>query len=158
MQEGFRYATNLKIVSNINKLINNFNGEIVFLQFINKKGSRFEKQLKWKKFQNKKDQEILKEIKINIPKNYKKFKHYNYSILTREVLNEIKNKEIYICGFYTNLAIIKTAIDLFDLNKKCFIIEDACAAQFKQSFKNSAIESLTHIIGKKQILKTKDNI
>lgn len=153
MQEGFRYPETVKIIPKINKLITKFNGEIVFLQFINKKESLFEKQLNWQKFQNKNDQEIFKELKNE---KFKKYKHSTYSVLTKEILKLIKNKEIYICGIYTDVTIIKTAMDLFDLNKKCIIIEDACAGQFKKSLHQSAIKSLTHIIGKPQIKKVNE--
>ena len=64
--------------------------------------------------------------------------------------------KVYLCGIYTDVCIIKTAMDLFDYNIKTFVIEDACNSLHEKKNHDSAIDTLKNILGKKNILLTKD--
>src|SRR3989344_630236 len=134
MQEGFRSQALISITSNIKKLLVNFKGEIIFLCFKNKRGSMFENSLKWKKFHDRKDQAIVKE------------------------LGNVKYKKIYLCGVYTDVCIIKAAMDAFDNGIKCRVIHDASNSPHGKNNHRFAVESLGHIIGKGNVVSVRDVI
>lgn len=156
MQEGFRYPESEAILSNLLKLRKVFNGKIVFSKFVNDKGSLFERQLNWTKFQKDEDKKLFSELQAS---NSTEFEHNDYTVLNESVLSFIKDnkiKKVYLSGIYTDVCIIKTAMDLFDKGIKTFVIEDACNSLHGKNIHDSAIESLRHILGKKQILLTID--
>ena len=156
MQEGFRNAKSEIILPNLLKLKNSFKGKIVFSKFVNTKNSLFEKQLNWTKFQNNEDKKLFSELQTS---NNIELEHDTYTVLNKKLKEFIiKNKitKIYLCGIYTDVCIIKTAMDLFDNNIKTFVIEDACNSLHRKISHDSAIDSLKHILGKKQIILTDD--
>ncbi len=156
MQEGFRYQESENILPNLLKLKESFNGKIVFPTFVNDGKSLFEKQLSWTKFQNKEDQKLFSELQTSDNIN---IQHNTYTVLNNELKEFIKTNKItkiYLTGIYTDVCIIKTAMDLFDNNIETFVIEDACNSLHGKNNHDSAIDSLKHILGKKQILLTDD--
>ena len=154
MQEGFRHTESEIILPNLLKLKRSFDGKIVFSKFVNNKNSLFEKQLNWIEFQNDEDKKLFPELQTS---DNIKLEHSTYTVLNKELKEFIsKNKitKVYLCGIYTDVCIIKTAMDLFDNDLETFVIKDACSSLHGKKNHNSAIDSLKHIIGKKQILLT----
>ena len=154
MQEGFRHTESETILPNLLKLKRSFDGKIVFSKFVNNKNSLFEKQLNWIEFQNDEDKKLFPELQTS---DNIKLEHSTYTVLNKELKEFIsKNKitKVYLCGIYTDVCIIKTAMDLFDNDLETFVIKDACSSLHGKKNHNSAIDSLKHIIGKKQILLT----
>lgn len=156
MQEGFRSLEMNFIVFSISRLLKSFKGESIFGCYINEKGSFFETKLEWEDFQTEEDQEVVKELE---PFVKKKIYHMGYTVLTEELSNYIdeKNvKSIYLCGVYTDVCIIKTAMDLFDKGKNVFVLEDACTSLHGENNHKQAINSLKHIIGSKNVVSVDD--
>ena len=154
MQEGFRCQESESILPNLLKLKESFNGKIVFSKFVNDENSLFEKQLKYIGFQNKNDQRLFSELQAL---NNIEIKHNTYTVLNDKLKKMIKSNNItkvYLAGIYTDVCIIKTAMDLFDDNTETFVIEDACNSLHGKNNHDSAINSLKHILGKKQICLT----
>ena len=154
MQEGFRHAESEIILPNLLKLKKSFYGKIVFSKFVNNKNSLFEKQLSWIKFQNDEDRKLFSELQTS---DNIELEHDTYTILNEELkkfINKNKITKVYLCGVYTDVCIIKTAMDLFDNDIETFVIKDACNSLHGRRNHDSAIDSLKHILGKKQILST----
>lgn len=154
MQEGFRYVESEAILPNILELTESFSGAVVFSKFVNNKGSLFEQQLNWIKFQEEKDTKLFSELQA--PNNIE-FEHGGYTVLNNNLIKLVEDHgivEVFLCGIYTDVCIIKTAMDLFDKNIEAFVIEDACGSLDGKSLHDSAILSLRHIIGKKHVLST----
>ncbi|MCK4800160.1 cysteine hydrolase [Candidatus Parcubacteria bacterium] len=154
MQEGFRHAESEIILPNLLKLKKSFYGKIVFSKFVNNKNSLFEKQLSWIKFQNDEDRKLFSELQTS---DNIELEHDTYTILNEELkkfINKNKITKVYLCGVYTDVCIIKTAMDLFDNDIETFVIKDACNSLHGRKNHDSAIDSLKHILGKKQILST----
>ena len=155
MQEWFRQEKSEKILPNIMMLKKSFKGKIVFSKFSNNKNSLFEKQLNRFKFQNTNDKKLFFELKSE---DNVEIQHNTYTILNNELKEYIKLNNIskvYLAGIYTDVCIIKTAMDLFDENIITYVIEDACNSLHGKSNHDLAIDSLKHILGKKQIISTK---
>lgn len=156
MQEGFRYQESENILPNLLRLQKSFNGKIVFSKFVNDKNSLFEKQVNWTKFQNENDRKLFSELQAS---SNLEMKHNNYTVLNgklKEFIKKNKITKVYLSGIYTDICIIKTAMDLFDNNIEAFVIKDACNSLHGRKNHDSAINSLKHILGKKQILLTDD--
>lgn len=156
MQEGFRSLQSELITSEIINLIDRFKVDYNFLLFKNENNSLFEKQLGWTKFQTDLDQELMKEFKEF---DFPKFWHSSYTIFTEEIKNVIKDsnyKKIYLAGVYTDVSIIKAAMDGFDLGLEMFVFEDATNSLHGQNNHESALDSLKHIIGASHVIKSTD--
>ncbi|MFT4309457.1 MAG: isochorismatase family protein [Candidatus Woesearchaeota archaeon] len=156
MQEGFRCKDTLKILPNIMRLKDSFKEMIVYTKYVNHNSSLFVSQLGWTQFVNEQDQMILNELRTP---NNTEIVHDTYTVLNDELKMFIKNNSItrvYIAGIYTNVSIIKTAMDLFDNSIEAFIIVDACNSLHGQINHNAAIDSLRHILGKKNIVITQE--
>ena len=156
MQEGFRHIESELILPNLLKLKKLFNRQAVFSKFVNNKNSLFKKQLNWIKFRNNKDKKIFSELKAidNI-----ELEHDTYTVFNEELkkfISKSKITKVYLCGIYTDVCIIKTAMDLFDDGIETFVIKDACNSLHGKKNHNSAINSMKYILGKKQILLTND--
>jgi nicotinamidase-related amidase len=154
LQEGFRHKESEAIIPKILKLKKCFAGKIVFTKFINKSGSLFEKQLDWQKFKTNKDQQLFAELRS---KDNLELEHSSYTVLNDKLKKFIaKNKitTVYLCGIYTDVCVIKTAMDLFDFNIKTFVIKDATISLHGKNNHLSALNSLQHILGKQQIIST----
>jgi len=156
MQEGFRHQRSENILPNLLKLKGSFKGKIVFSKFINKRNSLFEKQLNWIKFQNENDQKLFLELQAS---DNVELEHNTYTVLNDDLKKFIKTNNItkvYLVGIYTDVCVIKTAMDLFDNDIETFVVKDACNSLHGKNNHNLAIDSLEHILGKKQILLTDD--
>lgn len=152
MQEGFRHKESVSIIPKLKDIAENFRGKIVFSLFENKKGSKFEKDLKWKKFQNKPERQVLREFTYL---KAKRFRHDSYTILNKPLMEFIKKKHfktIYLSGIYTDVCIIKTAMDAFDNNISVKVISNGCASLHGLNNHKYAIDSLRHIIGKNNVV------
>ncbi len=156
MQIGFDSPEIQKIIPQVKMLLNSFPGEKVFSNFIDDPHSQFEEQLNWTKFQNKINQKLLKPLNNH---KVKQFQHSGYTVLTDELLHFIKSNDftnIYLCGIYTDVCIIKTAMDIFDQKISVKVIEDACTSLHGVNSHKQAIDSLKHIIGSLNILRVED--
>src|SRR3989338_7021204 len=157
MEEGFRSPASEAIVPAIKELIWGFRGEIVFACFRNERGSMFDNALKWKKFQNKREQDIMHELRGS----QRKVLHKNYTIIDNKFASYIKKsrfRNVYIAGIYTDVCIIKAAMDAFDNNIRAKVVRDACGSLHGGPNHKFAIDSLKHIIGKNNVVATKDVI
>lgn len=154
MQEGFRCKLSEQIISNIDHLIKKFNGNIVFSCFKNQNKSMFETALKWKSFQNKEERATLGELKKY---EFSVYWHDSYTILNKKLIdyiNENKFNNIYLCGIYTDVCIIKAAMDGFDCNLNMKVVADCCMSLHSQNHHKTTIDSIKHIIGKNNVVNT----
>lgn len=151
-QEGFRSQQTLQIIPILKEISSTFKGHVFYTQFINEKNSLFEKQLQWTCFQTEQEQEILSELH---PLNGSIASHTGYTVLTDELKRWIQDHSVtsvYLSGIYTDVCIVKTAMDLFDAGIECFVLKDACHSLHGQDNHERALDSLSHIIGKDHII------
>jgi nicotinamidase-related amidase len=129
-------------------------GNCYFSRFKDRKNSNIEKHTKWKKFQSKKTWAIMHEIQpFSTKENI--FDHYSYTVLTptmKKAFQKKRIKTIYLAGIYTDVCVIKTAMDLIDEGFNVKVIQNACSSLHSIKSHKQAIDSLKHIIGKKNII------
>lgn len=156
MQEGFRFTETEYIIENILNRLRNFSGIKIFTQFFDIPNSLFEQQLHWSKFQNEENQRILKEFDEISDKII--FRHSSYGVATKEMIDFLKEnqvKKIFLTGIYTDVSVLKSAMDLFDNEFEVFVIKNCCNSVHRNQKNNlheSGIESLSHILGKDHII------
>ena len=112
--------------------------------------------MNWTKFQSVEDQKLFSELQAS---NNIEYEHKTYTVLDenlKEFMDANKITKVFLCGIYTDVCIIKTAMDLFDNNIETFVIKDACNSLHGKKNQDWAIDSLKHILGKKQILLTNE--
>lgn len=157
MQQGFRSEESERLLENIKALIRRFGEKnAVFACFRNAEGSAFGRKLGWKGLQNAEDTNIIKELDS---KDIRKVWHSGYTVLNTDMKNLLKERgidRIFICGVYTDVCVIKAAMDFFDAGFDVFVIEDVCASLHKKSNHDSAIESMKHIIGKENVIRAEN--
>ena len=152
MQEGFRCSESEEILPNLLKLKENFTGKLVFTKFMNRKNSLFVKQLKWDKFRNEKQQKILSELEP-VDNTIEHTKYTTLNNRLQELLEKNNIEKVYLGGIYTDVCILKTAMDLFDFGIETFVIEDVCTSLHGEKNHDFAINTLSHILGQNHITK-----
>ncbi len=154
MQEGFRHKPSEAIVNNITELVKGFDGKVIFTFFVDEPGSMFEREINWPKFQSSDMQKLFKELEP-IERGRIEVKHKGYTVLTDELKNILKENNIdtvYLSGIYTDVCVIKAAMDLFDEGFSTKVVADACASLHGDNNHKYAIDSLKHIIGKRNVV------
>ena len=159
MQKGFRFPETESIIPSTQSLRHQFKGSTIFTKFIDSPNSNFEKQLNWTTFQNKENQEILTEFSLK--DSDKVFTHSTYNPVTNELLSYLSQnqiKQVFLSGIYTDVSVAYAAMTFFDAGIETFVISD-CTNSVHKNQKNkiheSALESLSHILGKDHILSSK---
>jgi len=157
LQEGFRFPETEKLAQLLHDNLSNFEGKIVFACFKDETGSRFETNLKWAIFQDAQKQEILSELKdAAADKNI--IIHTGYGIKIPQDLIQPKTK-LFLAGIYTDVCILHTALELFDLGVDVYVIEDWCASpnnHFNNQIHFCALETIRHAIGKDKVINSTD--
>ena len=154
MQNGFRHEPSEAILDNIIKLVKGFDGKVIFTLFVDVPNSMFETELNWPKFQSEEAQRLFKELEP-IADGKLEVKHKGYTVLTdelRDIFKENNIDTVYLSGVYTDVCIVKTAMDLFDEGFKTKIVANACASLHGDNNHKYAIDSLKHIIGKGNVI------
>lgn len=126
-------------------------GEVAFFRFINYPGSPCERFLDWAKMQGPPETELCDPLAPLAETVYDKM---CYTALTPEFLSVLKEKDwdtIACCGIDTAACIQKTALDIFDLGKRPFVIEDLCASGAGGEAHDSAIVALRRSVGERQV-------
>lgn len=76
-----------------------------------------------------------------------------YTAITDEVklfLKEKNIKEVYLVGIATDCCVLKSALDLFDMDIRPIVLTSYCAAS-KVEYHNQGIDILKRLIGEEQV-------
>lgn len=150
-QKAFINSYTEKYIKKINDLIRNSEySNILFTKFKNNNRSPFYNLLKYEKCLNDDDCKIMLDYN-----NAKILEKETYSAVNKELLEYISENnidEIYLCGFDTDGCVLKTAFDLFENNKKTYILQDYCMSCGGEKYHNEAIDILKRSIGENYII------
>lgn len=126
-------------------------GAVAFFRFINYPGSPCERFLDWDKMQGPPETDICAPLDALAETVFDKM---YYTALTPEFLTWLKDKDwdtIACCGIDTAACIQKTALDIFDIGKRPFVIQDLCASGAGDEAHDSAIIALRRSVGERQV-------
>lgn len=139
------YADKIKALLNKKEYSN-----IVFTKFKNNEQSPFYNILGYKQCLNDEDCKLIIEYH-----NATIIEKDTYSVVNSKLLEYISQNnidEIYLCGFDTDGCVLKTAFDLFEENKRTFILKDYCMSSGGERYHKEAIDILKRSIGEKYII------
>ena len=152
VQNGFVSDKTEHVVPRILKLMQRFSGQLVIAtQYINKEKSAFSEIMHWKGLKDSPDIDLIDGIQKRASNVVKK---YTYTACTEEVTKILKkNKitEVYLAGIDTDCCVLKTAIDLFEMNIRPIVLANYCASNGGIESHESAIKVLNRTIGYEQI-------
>lgn len=64
----------------------------------------------------------------------------------RRQLQRMDATEVYVCGIATEACVLKTALDLFEDNLRCWILRDLCASDQGDKYHIMALELIGKLI------------
>lgn len=152
VQNGFVSAETQAVVPRILKLIDLFDGELVIsTRFINTEHSGFTDIMHWQRLKRSPETDLCSGIEersgIVIEKP-------TYSACTAEVVRILRERQItqaYVCGIDTDCCVLKTAMDLFELNIRPVVLTGYCASNGGAASHQAAIKVLERTIGLPQL-------
>jgi nicotinamidase-related amidase len=156
MQEGFRSPHAERIIPTLERLLSSWDGDAVFACLRDAPGSLFERQLGWRTFQHTRAQRVLAELRSYV--RAVAF-HQGYTVLTPELLHAIRKKgyrSLALCGVFTDVSVMKAAMDAFDNGILAYAIDDACATE--PDAHAAAISALRRILGESHVLAADDHL
>ncbi|MFV9924839.1 MAG: isochorismatase family protein [Francisella endosymbiont of Hyalomma scupense] len=156
MQKGFDYPEARAIIVNLNKFYSYFNN-VNFAMFENRKNSLFETQLKWVNFQNEEDRKLIDSIEL--PENVHFTNHHNYTVYNDELkalIKKLKPTKIYLAGLFSDVCLLKTAMDMFDNGIVPYIIQDLSGSPHGTIAHDVAFAAMKEGLGGDRILTTND--
>ncbi|APC94666.1 isochorismatase family protein [Francisella tularensis] len=156
MQNGFDCPQARKVVEKFNKSSELFDS-ICFMMFENKENSLFEKQLKWFGFQNEDDKALIDDIQVPQKANFVWHSTYTvYNQKLKELLQKIKPTELYLCGLFSDVCLLKTVMDMFDDGIVPYVIKDLSASPHGDGVNDVAFATMKMVIGADRIISTKE--
>lgn len=156
VQNGFIRPATSYIVPRIKELLESSLFEhIIFTRFINTPDSAFVNILNWHKLFSPIEYKIVDEIQPFVKLVFDKTV---YTSINKNTINFIKKNninQVFICGIDTDCCVLKTAVDLFEINIQPYVLEYYCASTGGKKSHDSGIFVLERLIGSDNIIKEK---
>lgn len=156
MQKGFESEDSKAIKDQFNKSFSFFDN-VCFTMFENKKNSLFETKLNWIDLQNDTEKELMDDL--DVPETSEFVWHSTYTVYNDELkalIAKVKPTEIFLAGLFTDMCLMKTAIDMFDDNITPYIIKDLSVSSHGEIAHNVVFETLKMAIGDDRIINIGD--
>lgn len=151
VQKGFISDKTEYVLPIIKEYIYEFKGDcIIATQFVNE-GGGFESILHWNRLKDSPEIEVLDFV---VEKSDYVVKKNLYSACSEEIigiLEENNIQEVYLIGIDTDCCVLKTAIDLFEMNKRPVVVARCCASNGGKESHEAALKVLSRTIGEAQI-------
>ena len=151
VQKGFVTPESRHVVQPLENLQYEFH-PVIFTKFYNPDPSPFRRILGYDKMAPKSEETELaltprdEAIIISRP---------IYSSVTEPLLVRLRTwglKEVFVAGIATEACVLKTVMDLFELNIRPWVMEDLCASDKDRSFHDAGIKVMGKIIGPQHII------
>ena len=150
-QKAFINENTKQYVNKIENLIKeNKYDYVAFTKYINYEDSIFFKKLNYKRCIDEEDRKIM--INTN---NFKIFEKDIYTAFNNELREYLKEKEIdtiYLCGFYTEACVLKTALDLFENQYNVAVLQDYSMSNSGIDYHEWALKIIRKLIGKNGVV------
>jgi len=145
LQNGFLTEASQHIIEPIRRLQNDFEN-VIFTKFSNPPGSPFRKILDYHKMTPGSEETDL----VLVPRpDAALIERPHYSCVTPELKKLLQSHgatEVYICGIATEACVMTSAIELFELGVRPYVISDLCASDKGEGFHQSALTVLRKLI------------
>lgn len=152
-QNGFISQRTHYVVPRIKSLLEDVSFDrVMFTRFVNSKNSPYVRFLGWHKaFEGEEIQisSLLRPFAKNI------YNKSTYTALTEELRQSLKRHNIttaFVCGIDTDCCVLATAIDLFDLGIRPYVLTYYSASNGGYNSQEAAIAVLNRLIGAEHIV------
>lgn len=155
LQQGFVTDHSRHIVKPVEQIQDKFN-HVVLTRFYNPQGSPFREFIDYQKLS---PGDAEGELAIEPGKNAEIMERALYTCVNAELLEYLEEtgaKEAYICGIATEACVLKTALDLFEQNIRCWVITDLCASDEGNAYHELALTLLAKLIGQRHLISSED--
>lgn len=156
MQIGFINDNTLKVANNIGDLLYSEKYDaVIATKFTNVKGSSYDKLLGWQGMIKDKDKELLPIVEQYADCIISKC---SYSCVNANFIQSMVAlcgglpEDVSIVGADTDVCVLATAIDLFELGIRPVIIEDCVGSSGGDEYHDAGMLLLKRSIGEKQIV------
>lgn len=152
VQNGFVSNRTQDVIPKILTLMDAFQEDLIIsTKFINTENSGFTNIMHWDRLKKAPETDLYVGIGVRSSIVIEKT---TYSACTPEVCNIIHKygiKEAYISGIDTDCCVLKTAIDLFEMDVRPIVLTSYCASNGGVESHNAAIKVLERTIGERQL-------
>jgi nicotinamidase-related amidase len=153
VQKGFVTPQSQHVVTPLENLQYEFD-HVVFTKFYNPDPSPFRKLLNYTAMS---PQSPETELALTPRDDAVIISRPIYSCVTETLLVRLKTwglKEVFIAGIATEAGVLKSVMDLFELNIRTWVLEDLCASDKGPEFHDPAIKVMGKLIGPQHIIKS----
>ncbi|WP_234364813.1 isochorismatase family protein, partial [Francisella tularensis] len=84
------------------------------------------------------------------------YKRQIYNTDMKKLINKLTPQQIYLAGIFSDVCVLKAAIDMFDNGVISYIIEDLCTSLHGQDAHKNAFKSLKLALGEDKITSISD--
>lgn len=144
-----------QIIPAIVELVNVWQGRnwpVVCSRFINLPNSNWQHLRDWNELRSEPDTALIPELDDVTPYVFKKGTYSAWSPEISAVCSAYNAHDIVIAGVDTNECVLATALEVFDAGFIPWIVKDACASTGGAKPNAIAIELLSALLGKQQII------
>lgn len=152
VQNGFVNDESRHVVPRIVELVRGWRGPVAFSRFFNSPGSSYERLIGWTKFHGPPETDLVEELKPYATTVIDKEGYSFFGAEGRALAAEQGWTEVYICGIDTDMCVLKTAVDAFELGLTPYVIADASASHAGTRAHEAGLYLLGRFIGTGQVL------
>ena len=103
------------------------------------------------------DRKLIEKIKT--PESFYFINHYNYTVYDadmKKLINNLNPQQIYLAGIFSDVCILKEAIDMFDDGVMSYVIEDLSTSLHGQEAHKNAFDNIKLALGEDKIISIND--
>ena len=128
VQNGFVNDESRHVVPRIVELVRSWPGPVAFSRFFNRPGSSYERLIGWSKLQGPPETDLVDELQPYASTVIDKVGYSFFSTEGASLAAEQGWSEVYFCGIDTDMCVLKSAVDAFELGLTPYVIADASAS------------------------------
>lgn len=160
VQKGFLQTEDAKaVIPHVNTLIGMWEERgwpVVYGRFVNIEGSNWERLRDWHELKGEPDTLLADDLHVVSPYVFKKSTYSAWSNETAAVAALHGATNVVIVGVDTNECVLATAISVFDSGMTPWVVRDCCASNGGVKAHDTAIELLETLLGKQQVIFSKE--
>jgi len=161
VQNGFVTKHAKHIVPVITTLINvasEHKVPVIATRFLNKPDSQYVKLMNWRKFMAPPAIDLIPQVAERCDYVIEKGVYSSLTTDFWKLMSTHHWDHFVICGIATEGCVMKTAVDIFELNLVPIVVKDACASHDGEYYHKMGMEIIKRYIGVQQVVDHKTAI
>jgi nicotinamidase-related amidase len=157
VQNGFVNSASAHVVPVIERLAQRWQlagGPVVATRFHNPAGGNWERLLDWHLLKERPEVDLVPEVAALDPVTIDKTSYTSFTDEFVVLQKENRWDNVVLCGIDTDICVLKTAVDAFEMGLTPIVLADAIASHAGAEAHRAGLAVLTRFIGKRQITTT----